>query len=478
MIWNWLVLYAIAEWSIRIVMIAVILRRRFAPGTALAWLVLVMFLPEFGLAVYLLLGVNYLGRRRARSHRLAVTQARARQNPDRLARFVTRPEIDPQQRNMIRQAERISGNPIVAGNDAELISDADTLCDRLTADIDAAQHHAHLLYYIFSPDSIGQRIGDALIHARQRGVTCRLLADAVGSRPLFRSGLYRDLLSHGVEVHDMLPASPWRRKLARIDLRNHRKLAVIDGHTAYAGSHNAVNDDYGHKHAGKWIDLSGRFTGPIVAQYQQLFCEDWAFETDQTLAGDDLFPPIEPTGEIAAQLVPTGPNHEGESFRRVLVAALAAAQRHIIMTTPYLVLDEPTLLALAMASDRGARVDLVVPSKSDHPLVAAAGRYYYQTLLEAGVHIHTYNGGMLHAKTITVDDAFALLGSANLDIRSFYLNFEVNVLLYGAQVTQHLRFAQQRYLSQCDPVVLSAWRKRSVIQQYAEGAASLFSPLL
>ena len=142
------------------------------------------------------------------------------------------------------------------------------------------------------------------------------------------------------------------------------------------GSHNAVNEDYGHKHAGKWIDLSGRFTGPVVAQFQQLFCEDWAFDTDQTLSGGDLFPALEPTGEIAAQLVPTGPNNEGESFRRVLIAALAAAQRHIIMTTPYLVPDEPTLIALAMAADRGVKVDLVVPRRSDHPIVAAAGRYY------------------------------------------------------------------------------------------------------
>ena len=481
MSWYWLFLFAItaSEWIIRIVMVAVILRRRFTPSTAMAWLALVMFLPELGLIVYLLLGVNHLGRRRVRSHSHAISQARSRSLPDELSRYAVRPEIDPQQRNMILQAERISGNPIVAGNEVELISNADMLCDQLVADIDAAQHHAHLLYYIFSPDDIGQRIGDALIRARQRGVACRLLADAAGSRALFRSQLYRDFLANGVEVHDMLPASLWRKKLARIDLRNHRKVAVIDGQTAYAGSHNAVNEDYGHKHAGKWVDLSGRFTGPIVAQFQQLFCEDWTFETDQTLHDHgQMFPALKPTGEMAAQLVPTGPNHEGESFRRVLIAALATAQRHIIMTTPYLVLDEPTLLALAMATDRGVKVDLVVPQKSDHPIVAAAGRYYYQTLLEAGVNIHTYTAGMLHAKTITVDDTFALLGSANLDIRSFYLNFEVNVLLYGKQITQHLRFAQQNYLNDCEPILLSAWLKRPMVKQYAEGVASLFSPLL
>ena len=478
MAWYLLLLLAVAEWSIRIVMTAVILRRRFSPSTAMAWLVLIFFVPEFGMVVYWLVGVNHLSKQRARSHRIAVTQARSRYDPDRFARYVGRPKIEPQQYNMILQAERISGNPIIAGNNVELLSNADELTDRLTADIDSAKHHAHLLYYIFSPDQIGRRIGDALIRAGDRGIACRLLADAAGSRAFFRSGLPKELRDHGVEVVPMLPVSPWRRKLARIDLRNPRKLAVIDGKYAYAGSHNAVNEDYGHKTAGKWIDLSGRFTGPVVAQFQQLFCEDWTFDTDQTLDGEDLFPALEQTGEIAAQVVPTGPNNEGESFRRVLIAALAAAQRHIIMTTPYLVPDEPTLIALAMAADRGVKVDLVVPRKSDHPIAAAAGRYYYQTLLEAGINIHTYSGGMLHAKTITVDDAFALLGSANLDIRSFYLNFEINVLLYGEQVTKHLRFAQQRYLNQCQPIVLGEWLERPLIKQYAEGAASLFSPLL
>ena len=478
MAWYWLIDITIIEWLIRVGMTVVILRRRFTPSNAMAWLILIYFLPEVGLVVYWLVGVNHLSKRRARSHGRAVAQSRARMDVDRLSRYAARPAVDPQQQNMILQAERISGNPIIAGNDVELLSDADTLTDRLTTDIDASEHHAHLLYFIFRPDAIGQRVSDALIRAAKRGVACRLLADAAGSRTFFHSKMHRALTDQGVQVVDMLPAAPWRRKLSRLDLRNHRKVAVVDGRCAYAGSHNIVVEDYGHRTAGQWVDLSGRFTGPVVAQFQQLFLEDWAFDTDQNLAGEDLFPLLEPTGEIAAQLVPTGPNNEGESFRRVLIAALAAAHRHIIMTTPYLVLDEPTLIALSMASGRGVQVDLVVPEKSDHPLVAAAGRYFYQYLLESGVNIHCYHGGMLHAKTITVDDAFALLGSANLDVRSFYLNFEVNVLLYGEEVTQHLRFAQQRYLNQCQTVSLHQWRQRPLIKQLIEGAAALFSPLL
>jgi len=209
-----------------------------------------------------------------------------------------------------------------------------------------------------------------------------------------------------------------------------------------------------------------------------VFLDDWAYETDDWLEGDDLFPPPDTSGQMAAQVVPSGPTHEAESFRRVLIAALGSAHRKIIMTTPYLVPDEPTMLALTMAADRGVEVRLVIPAEGDHPLVAAAGRAYFEPLIEGGVSLHRYHGGMLHAKTITVDDAFGLLGSANLDIRSFHLNFEVNVLMYGPQITRHLRFAQQHYIDQSEAVDLSRWRQRPVLHQYADHAAALLSPLL
>ncbi|MCG8509715.1 MAG: phospholipase D-like domain-containing protein, partial [Rhodospirillales bacterium] len=251
-----------------------------------------------------------------------------------------------------------------------------------------------------------------------------------------------------------------------------------DGRIAYTGSHNVAERTYGRKGVGAWIDLSGRFLGPVVGQLQLVFLDDWEFETDEHLTGDDLFPPPREEGAIAAQVVPTGPNHAGESFRRVVIAAMNSAQRRIIITTPYLVLDDPTMLALSMAADRGVETDIVIPERGDHPLVQAAGRSYLEPLLEAGVNVHLHRDGMLHAKTVTIDDAFALLGSANLDIRSFFLNFELNVLLYGPEITQQLRFAQQGYLSGADRVGLSAWRQRPLVQQYTEAAAALFSPLL
>ncbi len=481
MTWSWLFIYGLFTWTIRVTMVMVILRRRFATATALAWLSLVFILPELGLIAYLLIGENRLGRIRSRIHKAVVMSMRTDQRLAYLHDHAVSPKIDPALQPVIRQAEHITGMPILADNRVELLGDTEQTIDQLVADIDAAQHHVHLLYYIYRPDEMGHRVAESLIAAAGRGVRCRLLADAVGSHHLFgfrNRRLVKRMRHHGVDVRRMLPASPLRRGLARLDLRNHRKLAVIDGHTAYAGSQNIVNPDYGHRRAGQWIDLTGRFTGPIVGQLQEVFLEDWAYETDITIEGPDIFPSLDPTGTTPAQAVPTGPTQESVTLLRVILAAINAAQRKIIITSPYLIPDEATILALAMAADRGVEVTIVVPLRSDHFLVSAAGRYYFEPLLDAGVRIYRYAPGLLHAKTITVDDAFALLGSSNLDVRSFYLNFELNILLYGQQVTREVRFAQMRYLAESTPIDADLWRRRPQPQRYLDAAAALLSPLL
>jgi len=477
--WEWLLIaYAVAGWVIRIVMVPVILRRRFASGTALAWLGMIFLLPEVGLVLYLLIGVSHLSGRRARSYERIIDADHPEERRAAIRAAKARPQVEPDQVIMVRQAEAISGNPIVGGNRGEPISDSQQLIERLRADIAAATHHVHLLYYIFADDEIGRALADAVGAAAKRGVHCRLLVDASGSRRFLRSPTAQALRADGVDLRAALPVSLLRKKLARLDLRNHRKLAVIDGQVAYTGSHNIVNDDYGSRWAGRWVDLSARITGPIVAQIQSVFLDDWVFETGQDIAGREYFPPVDAAGEVTGHVVPTGPSHETQTFQRVLVAALGCAQRKIIMTTPYLVPDEPTMLSLAMAAARGVDVTIIIPKRSDHPLVGAAARAYIGPLIESGITIARYTPGLLHAKTITVDDSFALLGSANLDIRSFELNFEMSILAYGPQITSQIRFVQQSYLEAAENVSLQEWNARPWPAQLVEQAASLFSPFL
>ncbi len=475
---SWLLTYTLIEWLIRLGMVPVILRRRFDPPTALAWLGIIFLLPEFGLVLYLLVGVRHLGRKRVKLHRALIASMRVKQLGGHQA-FTVRPEIDPALTAVVLQAERISELPILDGNSLELLEENDDFVNRLIGDIDAAVRHVHLLYYIFAQDQIGRRVTEALLRAAKRGVRCRLIADHAGSHRFFRrSGLSRELLAGGVEVVRALPAFSLRRRLARLDLRNHRKLAVIDGLIAYTGSHNIVEPTYGQRRAGPWIDLSVRCTGPVASALQVVFLEDWAFETEERLGSEDIFPPVAVTGVTPAQVVPTGPTEDSNNLLRVLLASINAARRRIVITSPYFVPDQATVLGLAMAAERGVRVDLVLPRKSDHPLVSAAGRAYFDPLLEAGVNIHLHSRGLLHAKTMTVDDSFALLGSSNLDIRSLFLNFELNVLLFGEQITSTLRFAQTRYLEESQAVDRGQWATRPRIRQVGDGAASLLSPLL
>lgn len=475
---SWLLTLEIIEWGIRLTMLIVVLRRRFRPATSLAWLTIVFFTPTVGMVFYLLLAGNRLGKRRVRQYRRTSTAIRNESRQGLIARHAIQPNLAPELSSVLKQAEQIGGMPILGGNHVELLPDVQGTIERLVRDIDEAQHHVHLLFYIYADDATGHRVADAVCRASARGVQCRLLADAAGSRSMLRSSLLSRLRSAGVHVHPMLPVKPLRRKFARLDLRNHRKIAVIDGLVAYTGSQNIVDTDYGHRRAGKWIDLMGRFTGPVVGQIQLVFLEDWIYETGQSLDTPDILPTCEPTGRMFAQAIPTGPVHDSQTFQRVLLAAINAASRKLIISTPYLIPDEPTMVALLMAADRGVDTHIVMPERCDLPLVGVAGRAYFEELLEAGVHIHTHHAGLLHSKTMTVDDAFALLGSANIDIRSFDLNFEINVLMYGPEITAELRFAQTRYIADSREVSLAEWRNRPPWKRYAESAAALLSPVM
>jgi len=478
MLANFITIYEIVEWVLRLIMLLVLLRRRMASSTKMAWLVVIMAVPIVGVVLYLLIGDVRLGKRRARRHQQLLDRMNMEQRVAAREMHVIHPDVDPSLRNVVLHAERIGGMPIVGGSDVELMGQTDEVIDRLIADIDAAEQHVHMLYYIFRADETGRRVLESLRSAAKRGVTCRLIVDAVGSRPLIRKPVWKQLRQAGVHTVAALPVQLLRRSFARIDLRNHRKLAVIDGRVGFTGSQNIVNADYGHRTAGQWVDLTGRFTGPIVAELQGVFVEDWVYETDEDISHEEIFPRLEPTGEVAAQVVATGPSQASDSLLAVLVTALSNAQKRVIITTPYLVPDEPTMLALTLAAARGVEVQLVLPLRGDHPVVHAAGRSFYGELLDAGVRIHLYRDGLLHAKTITVDDTFALLGSTNLDIRSYYLNFELNVLMYGEAITSRLRFAQQAYLAASDTLTAAAWNARPDWRRYTQRAAALLSPLL
>lgn len=474
---SWSEVFFWLEWVVRLAMLPVVIRRKTRPEVCLAWLTIIFLVPFVGLAAYLVIGEIRLGARRIRRYARDVDVVARADRPDIQLRHIVEPEIERTQQVILHIADKLGGLPVLGGNSAELLAEYYDIIDRLVQDIDQAQHHVHLLFYIFGAEEVGERVGEALARAQSRGLQCRLLADATGSWKFFRK-LAPKLTKQGVEVVPALPVNPVRRLFERVDLRNHRKLAVIDGHVAYTGSQNIVRADYGKKGVPDYRDLMVRVVGPTVSQLQAVFLEDWEFETGKFIDGPEYFPPPAANGPAAFQVVPSGPNQPTRGLRDLVVEALHTARRRVGIITPYFVPDEALLVALRLAVVRGVRVDLIIPARSDHLVVDLAGQFFLDELLQQGVHVHLHQHGMLHVKAMTVDDGFAMIGTANFDIRSFYLNFELTLLSYNADLNGLLRFYETRCIQESKELDLSAWRSRGALQQWGAQFAKLLSPLL
>ena len=472
---TWYLLYTISEWVIRLVMLPVVAAHR-KPNAAMAWLLMIFFLPWVGLLMYLTFGTRrlpYLRRQRMDEMRQHITKdvERFAGDPN-----IVHPDLGPQLDTTVLMAERLGNFPILGGNQVEFLADTREVIDRLIADIDEATNHVHLLFYIFWDDDTGAQIVEALGRAAGRGGKCRVLVDDVGSRKPLRR-LSAMMRQRNIEMHSMLPVGIFRRRMARIDMRNHRKLAIIDGHIAYTGSQNIVNASYGHKDLA-WHDLMARLTGPVTIELQAIFVADWYQESHEVLTGPEIL--VEPrlVGHVPAQTLPSGPIFAVENYQRLVVSAIHGAQHRVIITTPYFVPDEPLWQAIQIAVLRGVQVDLIVPRRCDQIIVGAAARAYYEDVLEAGANLYLHTKGLLHSKTMTVDDSIALMGSSNFDIRSFEINFELNMLLYGEDVTRRLRDQQLAYLGDSIRLDAEQWAKRSSTHKLLDNMARLMSPLL
>lgn len=474
----------VAEWVVRLIMFVVIVIRKRSSNAALAWLVVVAFVPFLGAAAYLLFGEVRLGRRRSREY-LHLGEA-VTESPELRRQFAEHGQaiLAPGHRPLANLAGAVGAREPRPGNRLELLDDPGGLFSRMVDDIDAAEHHCHLLFYIadhYKNDPITTAVVEALIRARGRGVACRVLLDAAGSRHFLRSHLAQRLRDAGVDVVAALPVNPFRAMVARLDLRNHWKLVVVDGRIGYMGSHNLTDPVYpGKEQFGDWVDASVRIEGPVVYDLQEVFLHDWAFSTAALPPDPAFFPPVEVHAEagVTASLLPTAPSMNRAPLLDVILQTLQLARERVVLTTPYFVPDDSMLAAMRSASLRGVEVVLVVPKKGDHALTAAAGHSHYGFLLDVGVEIREYPGALLHAKTLTMDREYAILGSANLDVRSFSLNFELALLVYDTDFASQLHYLQAEYMEKCEPLTQQAWGRRGPVERVADNVARLVTPLL
>ena len=437
--------------------VRILLREDLTPPARLAWFIVINILPYFGSATYFLFGEVDIGHRASKRHARVFDTLQVAAGD-----LIGQPQknedlIDPVYRSAFRYAASINGFHPVAGNSTELmISPADTV-DRMVQDIDAATDHVHVLYYIWLDDTTGTQLADALIRASKRGVTCRAMADGLGSRKLVGSALWKRMENAGVQLAISLPLNnPLMTVLtSRIDLRNHRKITVIDGKVTYCGSRNSADPEFKIKSKyAPWVDIMLRFEGPIVTQNQLLFVSDWMVATGELLDFTTTAQTQERPG-FPAVVVGDGPTERTGATPQLFCNLIACGHKEITISTPYFVPDSTLLEALCGAAYRGVRVTLIFPERNDSWIVAAASRSFYRRLLEAGCTIFEYRGGLLHAKTFTMDGKVSVVGSTNLDLRSFDLNYENNILLQDSATTAAIFDRQQDYISQAQRVDLS-----------------------
>jgi len=451
----------VIDFCIRVLSLVIIPRNR-RPQTALAWLLAIFFLPYIGFGLFLLLGTFRLPKRR-REKQLEINEL-ILDNTEGFDR-VAAEEPWPSWLGPIVELNRTLGAmPMVGGNSASLYQEDAAALAAMTEEIDRATTTVHVEFYILALDATTKPFFDALARAVQRGVIVRVLFDHLGTLQYkgFRPAK-RTLTAMGARWHLMLPFQPLRGRFQRPDLRNHRKLLVLDGRVAFTGSQNVIDPGYEKRKNAKrglqWKDFMVRFEGPVVAGIDALFVTDWYAETDELLTREAAPAREDGPGPLDCQVVPSGPGFEGENNLRLFNSLVYAAQKRVILVSPYFVPDDSMLYAITTAAQSGLDVQLFVSEIGDQFFVYHAQRSYYEALLRAGVRIFLFESPtILHAKHFTIDDSVAVIGSSNMDMRSFSLDFEISVMISGGNFVQRMRVVEDGYRERSRELTLAEIR--------------------
>ncbi|MDO4896475.1 MAG: cardiolipin synthase [Moraxella sp.] len=503
---------AVLHFVLVLVLVANILMRQKNYGVAIAWIAVLALMPYFGVIVYLIFGQIFISKhyqkRIATIETLLVDFAK-RQNihvgsdPDIIAH--------DKWRALAGMAERQAGFGVQGNHSTTLLTGAEQMFDVIIADINTARKSVLLEFYIVHPKGRVLEIFDALKRACERGVSCVLLADSVGSAKFFADDSHRELTSAGVRIEELFAVGLFKTLVARADIRNHRKLICIDEHIGYTGSFNLADPNFfkQESNVGRWVDVMLRvihqknlgvikamgsviatdmsaekddnvyFLKNMINNYRNKFSDDDITAKDYHEKTQKNYPIIH---DVQLQLLPSAPQLSGHLVYETIISALYHAKRQIMITTPYFVPDEPLMLALLSAKKRGVDVCIIMPKINDSKLVKYASQAYFESLLKAGVRLALYKTGLLHSKIISVDKEYALFGTVNMDMRSFYLNMEVTLAIYRGDesygLIDEIDELQQDYLKECEMVCLDDWQARKWHLKLLDGAVRLFSPLL
>ncbi len=459
------------------VLMRAVLRPHRQPASRLAWIIVILVVPIVGMVGYLLLGEARLSPERKALGRSIETKL-PRPNGNSAASDMLAACPHDAAFALARTVNRLDPT---SANSATLAHDSNDAIDLMVRDINSAEREVHACFYIWLADHNGLKVKEAFIRAVRRGVAVRVLADALGSRLLINSQHWRDMLDSGCEMRVALPVGNplWTLIRGRVDLRNHRKLMVVDNRVVWCGSQNAADPEFRIKpRYAPWVDIMTRWEGPAARQCQYLFVSDWMGE-----GGDDLShlltePPPAGNGKIVAQVLGTGPTLPFDAMPTCFSELIHSARKELVITTPYFVPDEQLLFALTSAARRGVHTVMIFPKRNDSRIVAGISRSYYHDLISAGVEVYDFRPGLLHAKTMVVDRAVGLIGSANLDRRSFELNFENNILFADSEFAAVIRARQNEFLAQSDRVTQAEVDRYGIAKRLWQNLLDTLSPII
>lgn len=480
-LFNWLLL--LGYWLLIAGVTVRILMKRRAVASTMAWLLIIYILPLVGIIAYFSLGELHLGRQRAERAKLIWPVAVAWLNQFEQAKKIFAHRHSKVASALFDLCACRQGFHGVRGNRLQLIADSQGVLQQLIQDINAAQHNVEMVFYIWQPGGLVEDVAQAFMAAAQRGVHCRLMLDSAGSVRFFHSYWPKRMRAAGIEVVEALKVSLLRVFLRRMDLRQHRKVILIDGHIAYTGSMNMVDARFFKRKAGvgQWVDLMARMEGPVTSVIGIVYASDWEIETGKRILPHSLNHTLvarERESEHNVQIIASGPGFTEDAIHHALLTAIYSARQQLVMTTPYFIPSEDLLNAINLAALRGVEVTIIIPRRNDSLLVGWASRAFFAEMLDSGVKIYLFNGGLLHSKSVLVDGQLSLIGTVNLDIRSLWLNFEITLVVDDAEFARDLFQVQSSYIRHSTRLDAKKWAKRAIWQRVIERLFYFFSPLL
>ncbi|QDU51003.1 cardiolipin synthase [Gimesia panareensis] len=454
----------------------ILLQKKRHPVSTVSWILCILLLPGLGGIIYLFFGINRVQRRSLSKER--ANQSLAPKLPQVIQnQLLSNDEYLVVNQNLMRLAQNIAHTVPTYGNSLELLTDTNRTLGLIKQAIMNARHSLHLEYYIWQPDQSGTMMRDLLIEKAKAGVEVRFLYDGLGSMYL-RRRFFKPMIEAGIQVAPFLPGATFRERWS-LNLRNHRKIVIVDGNLAFTGGMNIGDEYLGlHQDLGFWRDTHLKIEGPETLQLQQVFAEDWFFATGEALTHSQYYPHPETDGNVTAQTLCSGPEKNADVFLTLMFAAINEARESLLLTTSYFVPPESLTTALESAARRGVHVKLLVSGKSANPSTVHAGRSYYDSLLDAGVEIYEYNKGILHSKTLTIDDCWSLVGTANFDFRSLILNFEVGLAIYDRKFAQRLRETTEQDILDARKITEEEWEQRGKLVILKQNIYRLFAPVM